>query len=86
MIGKEWIFDGDEEVSSGTWKVRQLIDDKNLYRCTRLTGGEGTNLENFDVGHVIMQYVKQEKHRRNMGWGTILSSRTRTRNAPANTR
>ena len=85
MINKEWFFDGDDEVGPGKWKVRRILHEENTFQCTRLTG-EGSNLEKFDVGHVITQYVDQEKHRRNMGWGTVLSSRTRNRRAPDYTR
>ena len=78
MVNKEWFFDGDAEVARGTFKVRQVNHDANTFRCTRLTG-EGTNIEDFDVGDVITQYVDHEKHRRQMGWGTVLSTRTRNR-------
>ena len=85
MIHKEWFFEGDDEVPAGMWKVRKLDTSENTYRCTRLTG-EGKNVDDFDVGYVITQYWQQETRRREQGFGTVLSSRTRTRRAPADSR
>ena len=85
MKDKEWYFEGDDELAAGMWKVRQLLPDKNAYRCTRLTG-EGTNVDEFDIGHVIKQYVQRRDRDREMGFGTVLTTRTRRTCSPGDSR
>ena len=53
-------------MSPGAWKVRRVIHDKNVYVCTRLTGGPpgSQNCEEFDVGYVMRQIVLQEQKER----------------------
>ena len=74
MIGKEFFFDGASDLPEGRWKVRQLRD--NQFRCTRLTG-TGANVENFDIGYVIKQYMQESDTRRESGWAPVLATRTR---------
>ena len=76
MVGKEFFFEGAKDLAEGRWKVRQLVSDKHQYRCTRLTG-TGANVENFDIGYVIKQYMKESDSRRESGWAPVLSKRTR---------
>ena len=78
MLGKEFFFDGAEDLPEGRWVVRRLISEKNQYRCTRLTG-TGVNVENFDIGYVIKQHMKESDSRRESGWAPVLSTRTRRR-------
>ena len=47
-----------------------------MYRCTRLTG-VGQSVENFDIGYVIEQYMKDLSARRESGWARVLTTRTR---------
>ena len=74
MIGKEFFFDDASDLPEGRWKVRQLRD--NQFRCTRLTG-TGANVENFDIGYVIKQYMQESDTRRESGWAPVLATRTR---------
>ena len=53
LIGKDWWFEGDEDVSEGMFRVRMITCD-NSYRCTRLTG-TGVEMDDFDIGHVMNQ-------------------------------
>ena len=77
MLNKDFFFDGAKDLAEGMWRVRQVLDDKNLYRCTRLTGGGPQNVENFDIGYVIKEYMKRVDKRRESGVGEILVARTR---------
>ena len=61
------------------WRVRQVIGDENMYRCTRLTGAGPQNVENFDIGYAIKQYMKGVDERRESGIGEVLSTMTRRR-------
>ncbi len=85
MWGKDFIFDGAPDLPKGVWRVKQILEDENLYKCTRITGGGGgaQNVECFDIGYVIKQYVKERDQLREDGIGTIL--KTRTRRAPKGT-
>ena len=76
MIGKTFFFDGAADLAEGEWKIRQLMSAKNQYRCTRLTG-TGANVENFDIGYCIKQYMQESDARRESGWAPVLESRTR---------
>ena len=78
MINKDFFFDGADDLAEGMWRVRQVLSDKNLYRCTRLTGA-GQNVENFDIGYVIKQYMKRMDERRELGLGEVLTTRMRRR-------
>jgi len=77
MVNKDFFFDGADDLAEGMWRVRQVIDDKNLYRCTRLTGAGRQNVENFDIGYVIKQYMQRVDERRESGVGEVLTTRTR---------
>ena len=77
MIGKDFFFDGADDLPAGMWRVRQVLGDENLYRCTRLSGAGNQNVENFDIGYAIKQYMKGVDDRRESGFGQVLSSRTR---------
>ena len=59
LIGKDWFFEGDEEVSKGFFRIRLIVD--NTYRCTRLTG-TGINTDDFDIGYVMRQ-IREEGER-----------------------
>ena len=77
MINKDFFFDGADDLAEGMWRVRQVLSDKNLYRCTRLTGAGSQNVENFDIGYVIKQYMARVDERRESGIGEVLATRTR---------
>ena len=85
MWNKDFFFDGAPDLPKGVWRVGQILEDKNRYKCTRITGGGGgdQNVECFDIGYVIKQYVKGRDQRREDGIGTVL--KTRTRRAPKGT-
>ena len=66
MLNRTFYFDGDTDLEPGQWKVRRMNHEKNVYICTRLTGGTPTsqNCEEFDIGYVISQVVSQEQKER----------------------
>ena len=37
-LGKEFYFDGTDDLASGRFKARRLVEDRNEFVCTRLTG------------------------------------------------
>ena len=76
MIGETFYFGGAADLAEGKWKIRQLMSARNQYRCTRLTG-TGVNVENFDIGYCIKQYMKESDARRESGWAPVLETRTR---------
>ena len=66
-LNLEWFFDGAEDLASGRWKVRRIVD--NEFVCTRLTGDlpkhVSQNIENFDIGYVMNQiHTQHEFHRK----------------------
>ena len=65
LLGKEWWFEGDEEVGRGVFKVRRLKG--NRYVCTRLSGDCSVNLEEFDIGYVMREFRKHTEKVREMG-------------------
>ena len=67
MIGKQFDFDGDNDVSSSRWVVRRMHDDK--FFCTRLGDCplKELNCDDFDIGYVISEYVAQQNHIRQLG-------------------
>ena len=77
MIGKDFWFDGADDLPEGTWRVRLLRSDANLYRCTRLTGQGRKNCEEFDIGYVIKQYMAGLDKRREEGVGEVITNRRR---------
>ena len=83
MWNKDFFFDGAPDLPKGVWRVGQILEDENRYKCTRITGGGDQNVECFDIGYVIKQYVKGRDQRREDGIGTVL--KTRTRRAPKGT-
>ena len=48
----------------GRWKVRRMVD--NEYVCCRLSG-QGKNMANFDIGHVIRQVQNRAQEIRELG-------------------
>jgi len=66
MLDRTFFFEGDEDLRPGAWKVRRLINEKNVYVCTRLTGGTptSTNCDEFDIGYVISRVVLQDQKER----------------------
>ena len=81
MIGEEWNFEGDKELSPGRWKVRQRVD--NTYKCTLLSGGGlgEPNVEVFDIGFVIRSWMEEQQRLREAGVvrtvGRLRKTRTR---------
>ena len=66
MLNRTFYFEGEDDLRPGNWKVRRLINDKNVYACTRLTGGTptSTNYDEFDIGYVISRVVLQDQKER----------------------
>ena len=64
ILNKTFYDDGDDDLNPGEWKVRRIIQEKNVYLCTRLTGGGSKNCEEFDIGYVIRQIVGEEQKER----------------------
>jgi len=77
MVGKDFIFNGAPDLAKGNFKVSEILADKNLYRCTRVTGEGSKMTEDFDIGWVIKEYMANVDERRESGIGDILSTRTR---------
>ena len=73
-----YYFPGEDDCPSGIFKIRQLLTDKNVFRCIRMTGGgskrEG-QLEDFDVGYVMRRYEQRQQQSRERGEGQILNSK-----------
>ena len=56
MLDCDFYEEGDDEFGSGVFRVRQILNDKNEYKCVRLSGGserEAGQIVNFDIGYVI---------------------------------
>ena len=77
MLGRDFWFDGAQDLPEGRWRVRQLLNKENMYKCTRLSGAGSQNVEDFDIGYVIKQYMQECDNRRESGVGTVLETRTR---------
>ena len=80
MIGKDFFFEGADDLGKGMWRVRQTLHDHNQYKCVRVTGdtdGCQRNVENFDVGYVIKQYMDTVQQHRESGIGEVFQKRTR---------
>ena len=67
LLGKDWWFEGDEEVEVGSelFKVRRL--NGNKYVCTRLSGDCPVNIDGFDIGFVTREFRKHEEKVREVG-------------------
>ena len=57
MLDRDFFFDGAEDLPEGMWRVRRLLAVENMFECTRLTGTGLQNIEKFDIGYVIKQYM-----------------------------
>jgi hypothetical protein len=77
MVRKDFFFDGAPDLPEGTWRVRQVLGKENMYKCTRITGGDPKDIEKFDIGYVIKQYMQEADQLRESGLGTVLTTRTR---------
>ena len=62
MLNRTFNFEGDHELPPGVWKVRQLLNDRNEYVCTKIRGPGLTNKDNFDIGYV-MSTIREEEER-----------------------
>ena len=62
LIGRTFYCDGDVDLAPGEWKVRK-IGEGNTYTWVRMTGGgrNPKNCEEFDIGYVIREIVRQEQ-------------------------
>ena len=78
MIGKDFIFSGAPDLAKGKFKVREILADKDMYRCTRVTGDGPKMTEDFDIGWTIKEYMANVDKRRESGIEDILSTRTRS--------
>ena len=78
MLGKDFIFTGAPDLAKGKFKVTEILSDIHMYRCTRVTGDGKKMTEDFDIGWVIEEYMKNADKRRESGVGDILSARTRS--------
>ena len=68
LLNEEFEFEGDDDLSPGRWKVRQ-IQDNNVYKCVRVSGGEKKepNVDEFDVGYVIKSWMAERQQKRERG-------------------
>ena len=66
MLNKTFYFEGEKDLLPGDWKVRRVVNERNVYVCTRLTGGTATstNCDDFDIGYVISCVVRQDQKER----------------------
>ena len=79
MVGNDFFFCGASDLAEGTFRVTEVLEDKNFYRCARVTGDGPQMVEDFDIGCVIKEYMKAVDKRRELGIGEVLSTRrTRT--------
>ena len=67
MVNKNFFFDGDKELPSGEWRVRRILDDTNQFVCTKIRGEGPVNIDNFDIGYVMMAVRHEEEHARQFG-------------------
>ena len=77
MIGKDFIFAGAPDLAKGKFQVNKILEKSNRYRCTRLTGDGPKNVDDFDIGWVINEYMDGMDKLRELGVGQVLSTRTR---------
>jgi len=77
MVGNVFFFCGASDLAKGKFRVSEIIADKNLYKCTRITGDGPQMVEDFDIGYVIKEYMKAVDKRRELGVGEVLSTRRR---------
>ena len=82
MVGNDFFFCGAPDLAEGTFRVTEVLEDKNFYRCARVTGDGPQMVEDFDIGCVIKEYMKAVDKRRELGIGEVLSTR-RTRRTRA---
>ena len=67
MIGKEFEYDGDDDIPAGTvWKVRR-VNKGNVFQCTKIRGRGRINIDDFDIGYVMQQYQYQQEQIREKG-------------------
>ena len=67
MIGKEFEYEGDDDIPAGTvWKVRR-VNKGNVFQCTKIRGGGRINIDDFDIGYVMQQYQYQQEQIRERG-------------------
>ena len=67
MIGKEFEYEGDDDIPQGTvWKISR-VNTGNVFFCTKVSGGGGINCDDFDIGFVISTYQKQQERTREIG-------------------
>ena len=80
MVGKDFYFPaGAPDLPEGRFRVTQILEDKNFYRCARVTGNPSTKVEDFDIGYVVKEYVKGVDKSRELGHGEVLSTTRRNR-------
>lgn len=67
MIGKEFEYEGDEDIPAGTvWKIRR-VNTGNVFQCTKIRGEGRINCDDFDIGYVISVYREQQERTRENG-------------------
>ena len=74
-VGAEFYSEGEPaipeknlpELKPGRWKVRRIVG--NEFVCVRLSGGGplDTNMENFDISHVMGEVRSEEEYVRERG-------------------
>ena len=75
MVGNDFFFRGASDLAKGKFQVSEILEDKNLYRCTRLTGDGPQMVEDStSLGYVIKEYMKAVDKRRELGVGEVLST------------
>ena len=69
MLNAEFYDDGDDDLASGTWKVRRIIEVDNTFTCVRLTDGDAMskNCEQFDIGYVFRTVQRARERVREQG-------------------
>lgn len=65
MLNKTFFCAGEEDLAPGRWKVRGVFG--NVFRCTRLSGGGSTNVEDFDIGWVTNTFIEEQSRNRERG-------------------
>ena len=64
-----FFFDGDDDISPSTWKVRAVNHTKNEFVCVRISpdNARGPNIDNFQVGYVFERVQEEMEEQRERG-------------------
>jgi hypothetical protein len=69
LLGKEFYYDGENDLACGRWKIRRMSGNK--YRCVRMSGDMTCTVEDFDIGYVFrcVQQAEEKVRENGPAWG-----------------